>query len=86
MRRLFQTRQLQIVAAVVLLVCLLALLVPQGGAHGGLVAGVLFFPLFLFGLLDLALLLRGAVLADEIVLPQAPVLDALFQRPPPAFD
>jgi hypothetical protein len=74
------------VTAVVLLVCLLALLAPHISGHGALGACVLFFPVFLFGLLDLELLLRNAVRADESFLPQAPVLIPLFQRPPPAFD
>jgi hypothetical protein len=79
-------RWMRAAVAVVLLVCLLALLAPHVGGHATLVASVLFFPVFLFGLLDLTLLFEGAERADEMVLPQAPVLTALFQRPPPAFD
>jgi len=79
-------RRLQVITAVVMMVCLLALLIPHVGSHGPVVACVLFFPVFLFGLLDLQQVMRNAVRADETFLPQAPVLSALFQRPPPAFD
>jgi hypothetical protein len=85
-RDYLQKRPWQIFTAMVMLICLLALLVPHSGGHGTLVACVLFFPVFLFGLLDLAMLLRNAVYADESFLPQAPALIPLFQRPPPAFD
>jgi len=86
MRRLLQTRRLRVVAAVVLLVSLLTLLAPHASGHAPLVACVLFFPVFLFGFLDLEFLLRNAVRADDSFLPQAPLLIPLFQRPPPAFD
>ena len=81
-----QSRRLQIIAAVVMLVCFLALLIPHGGGHGTFFACVLFFPVFLFGLLDLARFLRNATCADASLLPQAPVLSALFERPPPSFN
>ena len=86
MRGHLQKRPWQIFTTMVMLICFLALLVPHSGGRGTLVACVLFFPVFLFGLLDLALLLRNAVCADESFLPQAPVLIPLFQRPPPTFD
>ena len=86
MRGHLQTRRLQVVTATVMLICLVALLIPHSVSSGSLLACVLFFPVFLFGLLDLALLLRNAVCADESFLPQAPVLIPLFQRPPPAVD
>jgi hypothetical protein len=86
MRGLQQTRRLQVITAIVMMVCFVALLVPHAGSDGPFVACVLFFPVFLFGLLDLQQLLRNVVCADETYLPQAPVLSALFQRPPPAFD
>jgi hypothetical protein len=73
-------------AVLALLVCLLAMLVSHSGGHGTLVACVLFFPVFLFGLLDPQLLLETADSTDEMLLPQAPVFRALFQRPPPAFE
>ena len=79
-------RRLQIFTAVMLMVCFLALLAPHVGSHGAFVAFVLFFPVFLFGLLDLPQMLRGVACADEVLLPRAPVLSALFQRPPPLFD
>jgi hypothetical protein len=80
-------RRLQVITAIVMMVCFLALLIPHSGSSGPFVAScVLFFPVFLFGLLDLQQLLRNVVRADETFLPQAPVLTALFQRPPPAFD
>jgi hypothetical protein len=40
----------------------------------------------LFGLLDLSEVLRNVALAGDESLPAAPMLEALFQRPPPAFD
>lgn len=86
MRGLLKSRRWQIFTAVVMLICLVALLIPHGVSSGSLLACVLFFPVFLFGLLDLAEFLRNAVGADGSALPSAPALSALFQRPPPAFD
>jgi hypothetical protein len=86
MRGQVQTRHLQIFIAVVMMICFLALLTPHAGSHGTFVAFVLFFPVFLFGLLDLPQMLRGVACRDEVLLPRAPVLSALFQRPPPLFD
>jgi hypothetical protein len=86
MRGSQQTRQFQVITAIVMMVCFLALLVPHAVGHGPFIACVLFFPVFLFGLLDLQQLLRNAVRADESFLPQAPLLSTLFQRPPPAID
>jgi hypothetical protein len=85
-RGLLQTRRLQVITAIVMMVCFLALLIPHSGSSGPFVACVLFFPVFLFGLLDLQQMFRNVVRADETLLPQAPVLSALFQRPPPSFD
>jgi len=79
-------RRWQIVTAVVMLICFVSLLIPHSVGSGSLLACVLFFPVFLFGLLDLAELLRNAVSTDDSALPSAPVLSALFQRPPPSFD
>ena len=79
-------RRFRVIAAALLLLCFLAFLIPHSGSHGHVVACVLFLPVFLFGLLDLQQVLRNAVCADETFLPQAPVLSAPFQRPPPAFD
>jgi hypothetical protein len=79
-------RRWQIVTAMAMLICLVALLVPHGTSSGSLLACVLFFPVFLFGLLDLAELMGNAVFAEESFLPQAPVLSALFHRPPPSFE
>jgi len=86
MRVPVQARRWQVVAVVALVVCLLAMMVAHAGNHGTLVVGVLFFPVFLFGLLDPRLWLESADHADEVVLPQAPVLSTLFQRPPPSFE
>jgi hypothetical protein len=86
MRGLLQTRRLQVITAIVMMVCFLALLIPHAGSNGPFVTCVLLFPVFLFGLLDIQQVLRNAVRADETFLPQAPVRSALFQRPPPAFD
>jgi hypothetical protein len=79
-------RRWQLFAVVALLLCLLAMMVTHAGSHGTLVACVLFFPVFLFGLLDPRLWLETADSATEVLLPQAPVLSALFQRPPPSFE
>jgi hypothetical protein len=78
-------RRVRVVIAVLMMICLLAVLVPQAGSHGTFLAYVLFFPVFLFGLLDLPWLQLAPVYADSALLPQAPVLSALFQRPPPSF-
>jgi hypothetical protein len=86
MRDFLQMRRWQIVTAVVVLICFVALVVPHSVSSGSLLACVLFFPVFLFGLLDLAEFMRNAVSADDSALPSAPVLDALFQRPPPSFE
>ncbi len=85
MSRLLQMRRFQIVTAIVMLICFLALLIPHAGTHGSLLACVLFFPVFLFGLLDLSQLFQNATSANELPLPQAPVLSSLYQRPPPSF-
>jgi hypothetical protein len=86
MKGLLQARRFRIFTAVVVTICFLALLAPHAGDHGTFIACVLFFPVFLFGLLDLPWLLRGLVGAEETILPYEPVTTALFQRPPPSFD
>jgi hypothetical protein len=86
MRVPLQARRWQVFAVVALLACLLAMQVAHAGGHGTFVACVLFFPVFLFGLLDPQLWLDIADRADEGVLPQAPAISALFQRPPPSFE
>jgi hypothetical protein len=86
MKGLLQARRFRIFTAVVVTICFLALLAPHAGSHGTFIACVLFFPVFLFGLLDLPWLLRGSVGADETIPPFEPVATALFQRPPPSFD
>ena len=85
MRSSTQTRQWQILAVVVMLVCLIALLIPHAGSHEIFVVCVLFFPVFLFGLLDLSGVLRNVAPAGDESLPSAPMLEALFQRPPPTI-
>lgn len=79
-------RPWQIVTAVVMLICFVSLLIPHSVSFGLLLACVLFFPVFMFGLLDLAELLRNAIKIDDPALPSAPALSALFQRPPPSFE
>ncbi len=79
-------RRWQIVTAVVMLICLASLLVPHSVSSGSLLACVLFFPVFLFGLLDLAEFLRNSVSTDDSAVPSVPALSALFQRPPPSFE
>lgn len=79
-------RRFQIFTAIVMMICFLALLAPHAGSHGTLVACVLFFPMFLFGLLDLPQLLRAMAGAEEAILPYAPLVSPLVQRPPPSFD
>ena len=81
-----EMRRLQVLTASVMLICFVALLTAHAGSHGAFVACVLFFPMFLFGLLDLSGLLRGMARMEEALLPQAPVLSALFQRPPPSLN
>jgi hypothetical protein len=79
-------RRWQIVTAVVMLVCVVALLIPHSESAGCWLACVLFFPVFLFGLLDPRQWLGTTEPADVTPLPQAPCLNLLFQRPPPAFE
>jgi hypothetical protein len=79
-------RRWQIFTAVAVLICFVSLLIPHSVSSGSVLACVLFFPVFLFGLLDLAEFLRNAVCANDSALPSAPVLSALFQRPPPSFE
>jgi hypothetical protein len=79
-------RRWRIVTAVVMLICFVALVVSHAASSGPLLACVLFFPVFLFGLLDPPQCLRLAMRVDEAALPNAPVLSALFQRPPPSFE
>jgi len=69
----------------VILICFLSLLIPHAGVHESLLVCVLFFPVFLFGLLDLSQFFQNASSANELPLPQAPVLGSLYQRPPPSF-
>ena len=40
------TRWFRFIAAIALLICVLALLVPHSAGHGLFIAGVLFFPVF----------------------------------------
>lgn len=82
MRGFQQARRFQLVAAIALLICVLALLVPHSASHGLFIAGVLFFPVFLFGLLDPPQWLR-IMFPEGEALPAAPVRSVLFQRPPP---
>jgi len=86
MRELLQARRVRIVIAIAMLLSLLVLLVPHAASQGYLLAWVLFCPVFLFGLLGLPWFVRVAIYAEEGLLPQAPVLNALFQRPPPSLD
>jgi membrane associated rhomboid family serine protease len=76
-------RRLQVFTAIVMMLCLLALVVSPVASHGVFFASVLFFPVFLFGLLDLGEVFRDLAPGDDERLSPAPVLDALFQRPPP---
>lgn len=85
MRITLQARRWQVVAVVVLVLCLLALMVAHSSGDGAAVASVLFFPVFLFGLLDPRLWMIAGAYADDVTVPQAPVRRALFQRPPPSF-
>jgi hypothetical protein len=79
------TRRFRVIAAIALLICVLALLVPHSAGQGLFIAGVLFFPVFLFGLLDPPQWLR-IMCTEGILLPTAPVRSALFQRPPPTIN
>ena len=66
---------------------LATLIVSAASTHGVyFFACVLFFPVFLFGLLELPWLQRAPLYADAALLPLAPILSTLFQRPPPVLD
>jgi hypothetical protein len=80
-----RTRRFQVVAAIAMLICVLAVLVSHSAGHGFFIAGVLFFPVFLFGLLDPPQWLRFEY-SEGVLLPSAPVCSALFQRPPPTIN
>lgn len=81
-----RTRQIQVVTAIVLMLCVAALLVQAATSHVVFAVGVLFFPVFLFGLLELPWFQRVPLYADAALLPQPPILSTLFQRPPPVLD
>lgn len=72
--------------AIVTMLCVATFLVHAAASHVVFAAGVLFFPVFLFGLLELPWLQRAPLYADAALLPQPPILSALFQRPPPVLD
>lgn len=74
-----------IVTAIVMLICVFALLTSHSVGGGLFIAGVLFFPVFLFGLLDPPQWLRVVLHPDCVFCPTAPVHRALFQRPPPTI-
>lgn len=84
MRGNLQKRPWQTFTAMVMLICFVALLVPHTASSGSLLACVLFFPVFLFGLLDPPQWLR-VVYTERASLPTLPVRSALFQRPPPTI-
>ena len=81
-----RTRRIQVLTAIVMMLCLTTLIVSPAATHGVFVACVLFFPVFLFGLLDLPWLQRATFYADAALLPLAPILSTLFQRPPPVLN
>jgi len=81
-----RTRRIQFVTAIVTLLCVAALLVQATTSHIVYAVGVLFFPVFLFGLLELPWFQRAPLYADAAFLPQPPLLSTLFQRPPPVLD
>jgi len=83
MKELLKTRRAQVVIAVAMMICLLAMLVPHAEGHGTLLTYVL-LPVFLFGLLDLPWSFRTPS-QDSALFLEAPVLSALFQRPPPSL-
>jgi hypothetical protein len=80
-----QPRRWQIVTAVVMLICFVALLIPHTACAGSLLACVLFFPVFLFGLLDPPQWLRVVCFEGASLLTE-PVRRTLFQRPPPTIE
>src|SRR5260221_1546791 len=77
-----RTRRIQFVTAIVMILCAAVLLVSTATSHGVFAAFVLFFPVFLFGLLELPWVQRAPLYADAALLPHAPILCTLFQRPP----
>jgi hypothetical protein len=83
MREFLQVRRTHIVIAAVMMVCLL---IPQVANHGSIAPFVLLLPVFLFGLLDVPCLLRAPVYAGPALLPQVPIPNALFRRPPPSLN
>jgi hypothetical protein len=86
MREQVRIRWWHIAIACVLALCVLGLVASHGGVQWLALASVLFFPVFLFGLLDLPQLLAGEVRTDDEILPPNQLSRALFQRPPPTFE
>lgn len=80
-----RTRRIQLLAAIVMMLCVATLIVSAGATSCVFFACVLFFPVFLFSLLELPWLQRAPFYADAALLPAAPVRSTLFQRPPPAL-
>ena len=81
-----RTRRIQVLTAIVMMLCVATLIVSPAATHCAFFACVLFFPVFLFGLLELPWLQRAPLYADAALLPVAPILSTLFQRPPPVLD
>jgi hypothetical protein len=70
----------------VVMIWLLVLLIPQVGNHVSIVLYVLLLPVFLFGMLDRPWFLQAPAYVGPALLPQVPILSALFRRPPPSFN
>lgn len=69
--------------AFAVVIVLLAMLVQVHAHNVDTLAPVVFVPDFLFGQVDVPISLWSVVESATLLLPQAPVPEVLFQRPPP---
>jgi hypothetical protein len=81
-----RARRIQVLTAIVVMLWVAMLIASAAATHCVYAACVLFFPVFLFGLLELPWLQRAPLYMDAALLPVAPILNTLFQRPPPVLD
>jgi hypothetical protein len=76
---------LRVTAAIAVVIGLLLLLAHAGAPSGDVIALVVLVPDVLFGVVEVPRSLWTHSESVAALLPQAPVFDCLFQRPPPSL-